>query len=599
MLGETIGNFKIVQKLGRGGMGEVWLGEQQSLGTRVAIKVLLEAFPADSEDVVRFFNEARAVSRIQHAGITKIFDSGILPNGRAYLVMEYLDGESLAHRIQRRAVTRTALADIGRQIASVLDATHNAGITHRDLKPENVFLVADREQPRGERVKVLDFGVAKLTGTIAPNSPRTFGTLGTPMYMAPEQWGDASQVDWRADLYSLGCVAFEMACGRPPFPCKSVAEACAKHLNDTPVLASSLAPGVPEALDRLIAQLLAKDPADRPRSMREVARAFEVIGQQVGVDGTSETLSLGSLPPNADVLATMTAAGEARAPRTQPGRKTGLVVGASVIVVGAGAAIGVFAIKGRDQPAPVVAARPIVTEIPIDAASPPDAASHDQTLAAIVQLANGSGGSGSASMAAGVAKPARGAKAFAPVPTIDRPAVLALIKAHRAQFQQCNAHRDEAERFELTFTIGLDGHPSQLAARGGSDGVAGCAMNVVRGLVFPLPQGGPVQMAVPLVFDADPIRIPPAELPEKLPQDALAYGLKSAEPALDACMAANHVADKVVLSMTIEPSGTVSATDAVGELAGSAFATCAFDAMKRIKFPQTRTRMKLTVPVTP
>jgi hypothetical protein len=201
-------------------------------------------------------------------------------------------------------------------------------------------------------------------------------------------------------------------------------------------------------------------------------------------------------------------------------------------------------------------------------------------------------------MAAGVAKPA-GHGAIARPATIDRPAVLALIKAHRAQFQQCNAHRDEAERIELAFTIGLDGHPAQLAAHGGSDAVAGCAMNVVRGLVFPLPRGGPVQMAVPLAFDADPIRIPPAELPEKVPQDALATGLKSAEPALDACMSANHVTDRVVISMTIEPSGTVSATDAVGELAGSPFAACAFDAMKKIRFPQTKTRMRLTVPVTP
>ncbi|HET9988190.1 MAG TPA: serine/threonine-protein kinase, partial [Kofleriaceae bacterium] len=342
MLGETIGNFKIVKKLGRGGMGEVWLGEQQSLGMRVAIKLLLEPFPPESEDVVRFFNEARAVGKIQHAGITKIFDSGMLPNGRAYLVMEYLDGESLAHRIQRGAVSRAALADIGRQIASVLDATHTAGITHRDLKPENVFLIPDHEQPRGERVKVLDFGVAKLTGTLAANSPRTFGTLGTPMYMAPEQWGDASQVDWRADLYSLGCVAFEMACGKPPFACKTVAEACAKHLNDTPPLASSQAPGVPPELDRLIAQLLAKRPGDRPASMREVARAFEQIGRTVGADATGETVPRGALPPNADVLATVGHASE-HPPQTQSARRrTGLVVGIVASIVGAGAAATVY-----------------------------------------------------------------------------------------------------------------------------------------------------------------------------------------------------------------------------------------------------------------
>ena len=169
----------------------------------------------------------------------------------------------------------------------MLDATHGAGITHRDLKPENVFLIPDREQPRGERVKVFDFGVAKLTGTLAPGSPRTYGTLGTPMYMAPEQWGDASQVDWRADLYSLGCV--DVRDGVPAsrrFPCKTVAEACAKHLNDTPVLASSLSrrhSAGARSVDRAAARE-ATGAIDRA-SMREVERAFEAIGRTIGVDG--------------------------------------------------------------------------------------------------------------------------------------------------------------------------------------------------------------------------------------------------------------------------------------------------------------------------
>lgn len=142
MLGETIGNFKIVRRLGRGGMGEVWLAEQQNLGTKVAVKVLLDVFPADSEDVQRFFNEARAVSVIQHAGITKIFDSGLLPDGRAYMVMEFLDGESLANRIARGGMAPAELAEIGRQIASVLEATHAAGIVHRDLKPKTCYWFA-------------------------------------------------------------------------------------------------------------------------------------------------------------------------------------------------------------------------------------------------------------------------------------------------------------------------------------------------------------------------------------------------------------------------------------------------------------------------
>src|SRR5215813_4838527 len=218
VIGETIGNFKVVSRLGRGGTGEVYLAEQTSIGTKVAVKVLRPDVSSDADHVQRFFNEARAVSRIQHAGIVKIFDVGYVPSGEAYLIMEFLDGETLAKRIARDGpLPISMIADIGKQMASVLAATHGAGITHRDLKPDNVYLVADRELPRGERLKVLDFGIAKLTGTLASNSPQTIGTMGTPVYMAPEQWGDASKVDWRADLYSLGCVAYEMTAGRPPF----------------------------------------------------------------------------------------------------------------------------------------------------------------------------------------------------------------------------------------------------------------------------------------------------------------------------------------------------------------------------------------------
>src|SRR5262252_11039569 len=156
-------------------MGEVYLAEQTNIGTRVAIKVLRPEVSSDTEHVQRFFNEARAVSKIQHAGIVKIFDVGYASGGEAYLIMEYLEGETLANRIERGRLPIPELGDFGKQIASVLGATHGAGITHRDLKPDNIYIVPDRELARGERVKILDFGVAKLSGTLASNSPRTQG----------------------------------------------------------------------------------------------------------------------------------------------------------------------------------------------------------------------------------------------------------------------------------------------------------------------------------------------------------------------------------------------------------------------------------------
>src|SRR5262249_45137014 len=154
-------------------------------------KVLHPEISSDKEHITRFFNEARVVGRIQHAGIVKIFDVGFHSSGRAYLIMEFLDGETLAKRIERRKrLSVPQIAAVGRQIASVLDATHSAGITHRDLKPDNIYIIPDRELASRERVKILDFGIAKLTGTMASVSPATIGTMGTPAYMAPEQWGE-------------------------------------------------------------------------------------------------------------------------------------------------------------------------------------------------------------------------------------------------------------------------------------------------------------------------------------------------------------------------------------------------------------------------
>ncbi|MCW5806628.1 MAG: serine/threonine protein kinase, partial [Deltaproteobacteria bacterium] len=277
MIGESVGNFEIVAQLGQGGMGEVWLAEQKSIKTRVAIKVLRSEISKDVAHVDRFFGEAVAVSKIRHAGIVKIFDCGYHTQGQAYLVMELLEGETLTNRIRR--VGRLPLAevcDLGRQIASVLDATHAAGVTHRDLKPDNVFLVPDAELASGERVKILDFGIAKLTGRVNVTATAA-GAMGTPQYMSPEQWKSAAKADHRTDAYSLGCVVFEMMTGRPPFLAESIGEACAKHLSEAPPLTSSLVSETPFALDELIARLLDKEAANRP-TMREAMAAFGAIG---------------------------------------------------------------------------------------------------------------------------------------------------------------------------------------------------------------------------------------------------------------------------------------------------------------------------------
>ena len=270
MIGTTIGNFEVMGRLGQGGMGEVWLAQQKEIKTKVAIKTLLPHISADKQQVQRFFNEAVAVSKIKHAGITKIFDVGFLATGEAYLVMEYLEGESLAARIARTGRLRLAeLADVTRQIASVLEATHAQAITHRDLKPDNLFLVGDAELARGERVKVLDFGIAKLSGAGITGS----GALGTPLYMSPEQWKTPAGVDGRADVYSLGCIVFEMASGRPPFVASSVGEACALHMSEPVPPLRARVGSIPASIDAIVQRMLAKAPGDRP-TLRDVRAAF-------------------------------------------------------------------------------------------------------------------------------------------------------------------------------------------------------------------------------------------------------------------------------------------------------------------------------------
>src|SRR5262249_39849854 len=202
MIGEAIKDFKIIGQLGKGGMGEVWVAEQQIVKTRVAIKLLLAERSSDQPLVRRCFKEAMAVSGIKHAGIVRIHDVGF-HRGSAFLIMELLEGETLASRIRRAGrLPLGQVGDIGRQVASILEATHAAQITHRDLKPDNIFLVQDAELASGERVKILDFGIAKLGTAIGLTGT---GMLGTPVYMAPEQWTDAGKVDGRADIYAVGC----------------------------------------------------------------------------------------------------------------------------------------------------------------------------------------------------------------------------------------------------------------------------------------------------------------------------------------------------------------------------------------------------------
>ena len=291
MLGTLLGNYRVLSKLGEGGMGVVYVGRHEKLGHSVAVKVLQPELSRDAEMVQRFFNEAQAAAAIRNLGIVQVFDFGSTADGRAYFVMELLEGESLAARLKQRRIGYLECCRIGRQIANVLQAAHAQGITHRDLKPENLFLVPDSEAMGGERVKVLDFGIAKLAGEVGTPAmkTRTGLLMGTPHYMSPEQCRGAGTVDARSDIYALGCILFQMACGRQPFVGEGAGEIVGAHLYLEVPQPRSLAPDIPPGLAALIMNMLAKRPDARPQSMSAVSAALDEIMHSFGAPARPAT----------------------------------------------------------------------------------------------------------------------------------------------------------------------------------------------------------------------------------------------------------------------------------------------------------------------
>src|SRR5688572_8854848 len=231
--GTLVGEYEVNGKLGQGGMGVVYSATHPVIGKKAALKVLRKNLCADVEAVERFIQEARAVNQIGHPNIVDIFAFGTLSDERSYLVMELLTGESLQQRLRRAPLQRDELCHYGDAIARALEAAHNQRIIHRDLKPENVFL----HEVRGERpmVKLLDFGIAKLTDTDDNRAglTRTGAMMGTPQYISPEQ-ARGYAIDYRADIYSLGVMLFEMAAGRPPFAADNAMDMVARHLYEAP-----------------------------------------------------------------------------------------------------------------------------------------------------------------------------------------------------------------------------------------------------------------------------------------------------------------------------------------------------------------------------
>ena len=300
MVGAVLGNYQIIRKLGRGGMGVVYLGQHTLLGRRAAIKVLLPALSARSEIVQRFFNEARAVTSVSDPGIVQVFDFGYHSDGSAFIIMEYLEGEPLDRRLDRlgRLPPLEALR-LGRQLASSLAAAHAQQIIHRDLKPENIFLVHDAEVAGGERTKILDFGIAKLSDDHPRKIETSTGVLmGTPRYMSPEQCRGLADIDHRSDIYALGCVLFRLLTGKPPFDGEAPGDIISAHIREPAPVPSSQLPELPAAVDALVIRCLAKSPAERFQSMADVTAA---IGQTLQLVGAPAPAPIQHLLPTTKV----------------------------------------------------------------------------------------------------------------------------------------------------------------------------------------------------------------------------------------------------------------------------------------------------------
>jgi serine/threonine-protein kinase len=261
--GTEVGGYVIDGKLGEGGMSVVYAATHPLIGKRAAIKVLSAR---DSLGAVeRFVQEARAVNQIGHPNIVDVFQFGVLPDGRHFLIMELLVGETLGRALARRGSLPLAeIVEILEPTCRALEAAHEKDIVHRDLKPDNVFLVDVRDQVR-PRVKLIDFGVAKLLVDDTRLEQTEMGdVVGTPRYLSPEQARAAPEIDHRADIYSLGVMLFVMVAGEPPFVADQTERLLDMHINHAPPRVRSVAPAAPAALDELVDRMLAKDPDARP-----------------------------------------------------------------------------------------------------------------------------------------------------------------------------------------------------------------------------------------------------------------------------------------------------------------------------------------------
>ncbi len=287
--GDTVGNYKILERLGEGGMGTVFSVEHVALGRKYALKVLRsKVVDRDPTSAQRFLREARAAARIRHPNIVDVFDFGYVPDGRPYFVMELLEGESLADRVERGALPPGDVVGIARQLALGLAAAHDCGVIHADVTPSNALIVG---APTDEvlHCKLVDFGLAELAGESFQSEESDF-VLGTPAYISPEQLRGLAPTD-RSDQYGLGAVLFELLAGHPPYQDTDLRALCMKHIQaPIPPVTSPHGP-LPGKLADVITTCLQKSPGQRFPGMRAMIAALDEIERVADRRGWRKWLS--------------------------------------------------------------------------------------------------------------------------------------------------------------------------------------------------------------------------------------------------------------------------------------------------------------------
>jgi eukaryotic-like serine/threonine-protein kinase len=371
-LGRTIGHYQIVSLVGAGGMGEVYLAEDTRLKRRVALKLLPGEFTADPNRVRRFEQEARAASALNHPNIITIHEIGQIDETH-YMVTEFIDGETLRERLSQGRMELSPALEVILQVASALAAAHEAGIVHRDIKPENIMLRRDG------LVKVLDFGLAKLTETAVRSASEEASTafklsteagvvMGTACYMSPEQ-ARGQKVDGRSDIFSLGVVTYEMVAGRAPFEGATTTDVLASILKTEPLPLGRVAPAVPETLEWIVTKALVKEREERYQTAREMLNDLKRLRSRLEVEaelersrepissggaagsgmGRVETAQEAMAPAGAGATARTTSSAEYLIGEIKRHQRGALLVLAILVVIVAGLAFGLYKFISQNQ----------------------------------------------------------------------------------------------------------------------------------------------------------------------------------------------------------------------------------------------------------